>query len=153
MTKEEKKEARINWRFRWIELIFEFSHLEYQNEIWIKNSNPNIIGWYAEDVNQYFNDLSLEDGYNLVLKENYVSKEELAVIEEFHLSFDDFVEVENHEQRDMSDKQRLIDTGWIQIVKLGFEAWNRLKLVIIDQEELKLIAYLESYYLKNKNIG
>ncbi len=50
MTEEEKQEGRINWRFRWLGLIFEFAHIEYQKGLWIDHKFPNEVGCFSEDV-------------------------------------------------------------------------------------------------------
>jgi hypothetical protein len=117
MTEEEEKEAKKSWRFRWLGLLFEFSHLEYQRGLWIEHKYPNEIGWFAEDMCQYFDDLSLDDDYNYSnwLTKGNISEKELKAIETFHLLLRDY------DKGDKTDAQILEDPEWISIVNKGKE--------------------------------
>jgi hypothetical protein len=120
MTEVEEKAARKSWRFRWLGLLFEFSHLEYQRGLWIERRYPNEVGWFNEDLCQYFDDLSLDDDYNYSnwLTIN-ISAEEFITIEAFHLLLRDY------EKNDKTDAQILNDPEWISIVEKGEIAWEK----------------------------
>lgn len=147
MTTEAEIDARKNWRFRWIGLIFEFSHIEYQKRLWFENKYPNEIGWFAEDICKYFDDLYLDDHYKYQLANSTISNQEFSIIKEFHFELDRFVEMTNQLGDNFDESKILQNPDWIKLCRLGKTAWNQLKLVISDLNEKEHLEGLERNYL------
>lgn len=143
----ERAECIKNWRLRWLALIFEFAHLEFQKNLWIDQKYQHEIGWFGEDVCQYFDDLSLDDNYLYQLNEQIISLEEYHAIKEFHFAFDHYLVTEKQMGIDLPDSARLRQNEWKNVVNIGFIAWNKLKQVIVNNEELKYMYELEKNYL------
>ncbi|MGV3538395.1 MAG: hypothetical protein ACO1OQ_01205 [Rufibacter sp.] len=144
MNEENKKEQRRSWRLRWIGMLFEFSHLEYQKGLWIERKYPNQVGWFGEDMCQYFDDLAVDSNYEGQLADGYISIDEFEIIKEFHLDLD------KYESAGKSDSEILNDPEWINIVEKGNKAWNELKNVISEVEELNHMNGLVKKYLNRK---
>ena len=142
MNESEKAEGIRNWRFRWLEMLFEFSHLEYQKALWIDHKYENAVGWYSEDMCKYFDDLYLDDDYDYHLQREYISHEEFNTIKEFHF------ELKNYNEEEKSDLEILNDSSWLSIINLGKSSWEKLKNLIKDEQELLHMKGLEENYLK-----
>ncbi len=144
MNEEEKNEQRRSWRLRWIGMLFEFSHLEYQRGLWIELKYPNEASYFGEDMCQYFDDLSIDNNYERQLANEYISEEEFEIIKTFHIALD------RYESGERSDFEILNDPNWLSIVEEGNKAWNKLKDVITDEEEVSHMNGLEKNYLNKK---
>jgi hypothetical protein len=151
MTKEEEMEARRNWRFRWLNLIFEFSHLEYQKGLWLDKKYPDEVGWFAEDICQYFDDLYLDDNYKYQLENSTISNQEYSIIKEFHFELDKFVEKTNKLGDKFNEKEILENKEWIKLCELGRIAWYGLKLLISNPTEKEHMEGIEQNYLEVKS--
>lgn len=147
MNNIEKAEAIKNWRFRWLAMIFEFAHLKYQRDLWIEHTYPDAVGWFGEDVCQYFDDLFLDDNYQLQLKEGVITHEEFIAIKDFHVAFDQYLETDKEEKMLKTDSEIIVDPSWISVVGLAAIAWQQLKNIIKDSEEITLMDGLEKNYL------
>lgn len=148
MTTEEKIERRKNWRFRWLSLIFEFSHLKYQKGLWFDKKYPNEIGWFTEDICQYFDDLYLDDNYKYQLENLIISNQEYKTIKKFHFELNKFVEMTNKMGDEFNENDILENKDWIKLCKLGRTAWNELKLVICNPTEKEHMEGMEQNYIK-----
>lgn len=143
----ENYESIRNWRFRWLGLIFEFGHLQFQKNLWVDRKYKDEIGWFGEDVCQYFDDLYLDDHYQYQLNEQIISFEEYDTIKEFHCAFDAYLIAEQQMEIYLADTARLQQKEWQEVVAIGYEAWNKLKQVIVNNKELKYMYELEQNYL------
>lgn len=143
MISTEKYEFIRIWRQRWLELIFEFAHLEFQKNLWLDQKYTNLIGWFDEDVCKYFDDLNLDDHYQDQLNEQIISHEEYSAIKEFHFAFDHYLMEEKQSGVECTDNTRLQQREWKNIVDQGYKSWQMLKQVILNKEELAYMDELE----------
>lgn len=143
----ENYESIKNWRLRWLGLIFEFAHLEFQKNLWVDRKYKNTVGWFGEDVCQYFDDLILDDHYQYQLDERIISLEEYHTIKEFHFAFDAYLAKEEQMGTDPADSARLRQKEWKDVVGIGYEAWKNLKQVVVNHEERAYMYALEKNYL------
>ena len=121
-------------------MLFEFSHIDFQRNLWIERKYENAIGWFAEDMCRYFDDLSLEDQYNHQLMNGMITNKEFEVIKDFHKALD------NYDEMGKTDLEILEDSKWQEIVNVARSAWDNLKLVIEDRDELEHMFGLEKNY-------
>jgi hypothetical protein len=136
--------VKRQWRLRWLSMIFEFSHIEYQRSLWLERKVPSHGSWYGEDVCQYFDDLYLDDDYQNQLQDNFVTKEEYEVIKPFHFTFREFNSLP---ESNLTEELILQSPNWKSVVQLGLQSWSKLKEVIKDQEEKVHMLGLETNYL------
>lgn len=80
MTEKQLKEQKEIWRLRWLGMIYSFSHLKYLRGLWIEGRYPNEIGIFAEDMCKYFDDLTINDNYELRLTTGDINQEEWKII-------------------------------------------------------------------------
>ena len=144
MKEEEKTEQKRNWRFRWLGMLFSFSHMEYLKGLWLEQKYPDEIGFYSEDMCKYFDDLSIENNYKSQLIEGLVTEEEIDVIKSFHAALD------NYDEGEKTDSEILEDPNWQKIIYEGNQAWEKLKNVITNPEELNYMLDIEKHYLQKK---
>ena len=144
MKVEEKTEQKRNWRFRWLGMLFSFSHMEYLKGLWLEQKYPDEIGFYSEDMCKYFDDLSIEDNYKSQQTEGLVTEEEIEVIKSFHTALD------NYDEGEKSDSEILEDPNWQKIINEGNQAWVKLKNLVSNPEELKHMLDMEKHYLQKK---
>ncbi|WP_224996950.1 hypothetical protein, partial [Cesiribacter sp. SM1] len=147
MSNPSPAELKERWRWRWIGSLFEFSHLEYQWGLWIEQRYPNVVGWFNEDMHQYFDDLNLDDHYESQIKNGIISVDEFEAIKEFHFAFDQYLDSERMKNPDIRDEEILNDEEWQAVVSKGLASWNRLKNIITDKSELEHMVGLEKNYL------
>jgi hypothetical protein len=148
MTEIEKIEAKMNWRYRWLEQVFLLSHSEYQKVQWLAPELNKEIGWVGEELCDYFDDLYLDDHYEYHIKEGNLSTEELQIIKSFHYKLSQFVE-KNNQLDDVFDENDILNNpDWIEICSTGREAWSELKKTISEPEELDHMNKLEINYIR-----
>ncbi|HLP04240.1 MAG TPA: hypothetical protein VK152_02315 [Paludibacter sp.] len=135
-------ELKYNIRKRWIYLLFEFAHLEYQRFLWIEARYSDIIGDSTEAICGYFDDLQLDKGYESFVKEGFVTQEEAELVSEFHELLNSYVS--RPEKNSLSDQNMLRDIEWINLTKLAKESWEKLKVIISDEREMEFIISLET---------
>lgn len=145
MRNPDAENTKKIWRLRWLEMLFEFSHLEYQKGLWIEKKYENEVGWYSEDMCKYFDDLILDDDYQDQLKDNLISKAEFDAIKDFHF------QLKNYNEGDKTDDEILADPFWLKVVELGNKSWKELKKIIQNSEELEHMKGLEEKYILNQN--
>lgn len=142
-------DVRANIRLRWLDSIYELSHIEFQKNLWVEAKYPEIVGSFTEAICTYFNDLGLDNGYqskdNLLIYETTEAK----YISVFHTELTSYLS--KPEKQCLSDSKVLIDPDWQQIVKIGIDTWNKLKKHLSDTNELKLVNELELKYDAKNN--
>ena len=113
------------------------------------------MGWFAEDMNRYFDDLCLDDNYQHQLRDGSVTKQEYEAVRGFHLALDQYSEIFNSDNEwyfptQAESECRIInDPDWGRIVAMGINVWNTLKLIITDSSELEYMERLETDYLSS----
>jgi len=140
-----ESELRKNIRNRWLFSLFEFAHLEFQRRLWVEADYPESIGDYTEAICQYFDDLNLDNGYDDFIQQEIITREEFAVIIDFHNQLNSYVE--RPEKKSLSDKNILKDVEWINLTLTAKKNWNKLKNIISDSNELNYMETLEKKYL------
>lgn len=130
-----------NWRLRWLKILYEFTHLDYQKGLWVENKYSNMSSSYYEDICQYFDDIAIDGDYTTQLNDGYIDKTEYELIKEFHKKLGEY------DPGNKTDIEILNDTIWRETIELGFLAWSNLKSIISDTGEKEYISKLESMYL------
>lgn len=147
MTTKEKTEFRKNWRHRWLGLLFEFSHVEYQKGLWFDHIYSDEIGWFKEDICKYFDDLNLDDHYKHQLENSIISTQEYSIIKTFHFELNKFVQMTNEFEDTFNEDEILENKDWLRVCEIGLAAWHQLKLVISSPTEKEHMIGLEQNYL------
>ncbi|RYX80642.1 hypothetical protein EON73_05290 [bacterium] len=142
-------ELRHSLRRRWLFSLFEFAHLDFQKNLWLGAVYPDIIGDSTESICQYFNDLNLEEGYDQIIRAGLVTQQEFDIVANFHNKLDNYVK--HPDKKMLSDKNILEDNDWIELTNLAKQNWGKIKIIIIDKNELDYMLELEKQYLTNKN--
>ncbi len=131
MTKE-------SWRQRWLNSINELTSIDLQTKAWLdfKNTNPH---WSFIEFNAcYFDELSLAyDNFNyqhFIIK-GWITKQEYEIIKNWHEALDKYEAPKNNSYDHMAI---LNDTAWLDIVKMGMVAKNKLK-ELLNKEELQYL--------------
>ena len=139
-------ELKQRWRLFWIQSIFEFSSLELQERLWIKNTTANQTNkeiWessYDECISAYFDTLGLYDAYEKALEFGNVSQEELKKVSRFHTL------AAYYEEPSQDPQDILKDPEWLELVTEAKEFWKYLKANLRSQRERQLINKLEKEY-------
>lgn len=141
-------DIRSNIRLRWLESLYELSHLNFQHELWIEAKHSEIIGNFDEAICKYFDDLNLNEGYqNLNLGNSQIFElTEQQAISTFHHELSNYLD--KPEKRTLSDSKVLKDPDWQKLTELGLTAWNEVKQLLTETAELALTEALESKYGK-----
>lgn len=114
--------------------------------LWFDKKYPNEIGWFSEDICQYFDDLYLDDNYDTHLKDGTITQQEFDIIKAFHFELDRFVDITNQLGDSFDESKILANHDWVMICTLGKSVWKNLKKIITDTEK-KHIDGLEKNYL------
>ena len=139
-------EIKRNIRDRWISSLFEISHSEFQNRLWVNADYKNSVGDYNECVSGYFDDLDLESGYSEFLANGIISESEYKIVKELHFEFRKYTE--RTEKRNLSDKNILKDVEWINVTNIGLKTWTELKKKTDSNRDKNLMTELEKKFLK-----
>lgn len=137
-------EIRANIRLRWLESLYELSHLNFQRELWIEAKYPEVIGNFDEAICKYFDDLNLNQGYQNSSNSGIYEPTEQRAVSTFHQELCNYLD--KPEKRTLSDTKVLKDPEWQQLSKLGLTAWNEIKLLLTEPGELALAGELEHKY-------
>ncbi|WP_223649856.1 hypothetical protein [Hymenobacter psoromatis] len=125
------EELREMWRVRWKSSIEELTSIEYQRKTWMDAAKPSVHYTYVEFMCCYFDDLIFGSDYKLLIQDKWVSKQEVAILSEWHNALDKYSAPLND---DYNDAAILNDPDWIRIAALGAEAWNKLQLLWAESE-------------------
>ena len=143
MKENTDNKERRKWRKEWLYLLFEFTHRDFQKNLWIKQLFHDKYGWFSEDTYQYIEEL-LEDGdYDVALEMNYISKQEYKVIEAFHKQLKNYIRKNKYKD----EEEVLRDDYWENLMMDGEDAWEELKELIIGKEDREFIIDLETKYM------
>ena len=140
-------ELRRNIQRRWLSSIFELSHIEFQKQLWLNTNYRNLVGDFTEAICQYFDDLDLNEGYDIFIEKGLISWKEYNVLKGFHFQLNDYVE--KSRKLNCTDLDVLEDPDWIAVVNSGNLSWSKLKKVLTSKENLGYMISLEEKYLRN----
>lgn len=136
-------ELKQRWRLYWIQTIFEFSSLKFQELSWLKISNPELSHselWDSslhESLSAYFDTLALDDAYEQAVAQANVTQEEAQRVKTFHHLIVFYDEPEEHLELVLQDSE------WLEVVEAAKEFWDYLKESVTSQREIDLIKKLE----------
>ena len=139
------EEVRHNWRKFWLSSIAEFADFETQKRKWLDAENTNPHWSFVEYMCNYFDDLGLQVvGYEGRINEGFVTKEEVAAVENFDRIADSYASPTN----DYDHKAILSDPKWHEVVQAAQEAQQRLLALISDTTERKYVANVDVAWIE-----
>ena len=133
------------WRSSWLNCINELTSFDLQRKSWSDKSNSNPHWSFVEFMSCYFDDLKIDNNYELQRKENWISKNEFELIQPWHELLDKYNSPTND---DFDNEAILNDKKWQLIVDEGLKA--KFELSKISNEEERLILNEEIDYNKYK---
>lgn len=142
---KKEEETRLAIRRTWIHSLFSFAHLEFQRGLWIGGRYPDLVGDFEEELCVYYDDLCLDEGYDHLLEQRVVSKDEFIAVLPFHLALGKYES--NEEKRAMWQGDILDDPDWHAVCKLAKDAWDVIKANPNSKTELEDMLGLEFNYL------
>jgi hypothetical protein len=141
-------ELRKNVRLNWLDSLFEFSHHEFQNKVWLKAEFEDYVSNYSEAICSYFDDLNMNDGFDWFMSEGFATQEEFSLFDAVHRQLKEYAE--HPEKQNLMDIDILEDIEWIELTKNAKISWDKLKAIIKDKSELYHMLDLENKYLIDK---
>jgi len=132
-------ELKQRWRLYWINCIFDFSSLKFQELSWVNNSEK----WpssFTECNAAYFDNLGLYKGYEKAIQAGSVSKEEAQKASLFH-------DLANfYDEPSMDPKDILSDEEWLEVVEAAKVLWTYLKETLTQAREVEHMEKLEKEF-------
>ena len=132
-------ELKQRWRLYWINCIFDFSSLKFQELSWVNNSKK----WpssYDECTSAYFDNLALYKGYTQAIQAGNVTELEAQEASTFH-NLANFYDAPSQDPQDI-----LQDEEWLEIVDAANDLWDYLKTTLTHPREIELIEKLEKEF-------
>ncbi len=145
----ESTSLRHNWRKNWLASIYEFASTRLQRASWIEGPSadwPDGEPWvssFVECVCGYFNDLTLDEGYEPRIREGLVSIAEARLAASFHSRAERY-----DPPSDWDHSQILEDPEWKAVVDEAAKLWNALKQETKEPFDLATISDLEERFGK-----
>jgi hypothetical protein len=119
------------WRERWLGCINELTSLDLQKKSWLDKTPTNPHWSFVEFMCTYFDDLFPDDNYQYILKNGWITDEELRIISELHEALDKY----NSPNNDDYDNEAILnDQKWLAIINLGQSVRAKLKNVLTADE-------------------
>ncbi|MES2652717.1 MAG: hypothetical protein V4663_13325 [Bacteroidota bacterium] len=135
---------KVALRKRWIETLFQFSHIEYQKQSWA-GQYENHVNDYTEMVCSYFDDLNLDDGYLKFMEDGLTSDVEVNIWSSFHSNLNAYTsKIENMKP---SDQEIIKDSQWIELTNLAKLSWDEFKKNLRSDAEKQMVSDIEKQYL------
>lgn len=136
------------WRQKWLDSINELTSIDLQKQSWLDNSNTNPHWTFVEFMSCYFDDLFFDDSYyEHYIDIEWVSRQEYEIIKDWHTLLDKYDAPKND---DYDHKSILADNHWLEIVKLGVVAKNKLAQILNPNEKKYLTAEINYLDLPDK---
>ncbi|MDF1877600.1 hypothetical protein JHD47_07185 [Sulfurimonas sp. SAG-AH-194-L11] len=132
-------ELKQRWRLYWINCIFDFSSLKFQELSWVNHSKK----WpssFDECNAAYFDNLGLYKGYAQAIQAGNVSEIEATKASPFH-DLANFYDVPSQNPQEI-----LKDEEWLEIVAAANVLWDYLKSTLTEPREVERIAKLEKEF-------
>lgn len=131
------------WRERWLGCINELTSLDLQKKSWLDRTRTNPHWSFVEFKCSYFDDLAIDGNYKYQLDKGWVTKKELGIIEDWHITLDKY----NSPKNDNYDNEAILnDPKWVEILQIGIEARNELAKTLNETERQLLTEEID--YLK-----
>lgn len=123
---------RKNWRRDWLDAIAYFEDIETQKQRWLDPKEENPHWTYVEVMCGYFDDASLDRGYEYWLERNYLSKEEHEAAADFH----ELVKGYEPPNRDEYDHAAILaDPKWHELCEAAHHTAIKLHALVEDRTE------------------
>ena len=133
MSPAESAAYRESWRAHWLGSIEEISDIAMQRATWLNPSNGNPHYSYVEYRCSYFDDLHLDEGYDTLIEEGFVTTAEAGAVSEFHA----LLSAHEPPTGDQYDHQAILaDPNWLAVTQAGRAAADRLEPLLTDPREI-----------------
>ncbi|MDQ7042516.1 MAG: hypothetical protein Q9M34_03190 [Sulfurimonas sp.] len=132
-------ELKQRWRLYWINCIFDFSSLAFQEVSWVQKSSKYPSSF--EECNAaYFDNLGLYKGYEKAIDAGNVSQAEAEKASHFH-------DLANfYDEPSQNPKEILQDEEWLEVVEAANILWVYLKETLTHPRETELIEKLQKEF-------
>ena len=125
---------RDSWRAQWLGSIGEIGDIALQRATWLNPANGNPHYSYAEYRCCYFDDLHLDEGYDRLIEEGFVTAAEAVAVSEFHA----LLSAHKSPTGGQYDHQAILaDPKWLAVVQAGRAAADRLEPLLTDPGEIR----------------
>jgi len=131
------------FRERWLDCINELTSLELQKKSWLNINNTNPHWSFVEFYSSYFDNLFTGYDYEEYIHQNWLTKQEFEIIKDWHEALHKYDSPSN---KDWDVEAILNDAKWLEIVKMGEKAKNKLATVLDEKEKKYLLEEID--YLK-----
>ncbi len=132
-------ELKQRWRLYWINCIFDYSSLKFQELSWVNHSQK----WpssFTECTTAYFDNLGLYKGYEKAIQAGNVSEKEALKASTFH-DLANFYDEPSQNPQDI-----LEDEEWLEIVEAANILWAYLKETLNEPREVQRMEKLEKEF-------
>ncbi len=129
-------ELKQRWRLYWINTIFEFANINWQEISWVQSQTSS----FDECMSAYFDILALDDAYEKAVKYANVSQEEADHAKKFHKLAVFYMEPDEDVQEILKDEE------WLKVVDAAKKFWEYLKENVTSQREIDLMNNLEKKF-------
>jgi Ricin-type beta-trefoil lectin domain len=145
------QESRKTWRTNWLESLYFFSNLNFQETLW-SGKIKSAIDCYTEAVSDYFDQLNLQDNYEWALQEELLSKIEFDIVKKFHDNLLDYAPPKN----DLWNYRAILnDSKWKIVCDSAREALSNLinlnGFFLVSQNN-KFLDFNEENHAKNSSV-
>jgi hypothetical protein len=135
--------TREIWRQKWLSSINELTSLDLQRKSWLDRHQTNQHWSFVEFMCSYFDDLLCDFPYSHYIEISWVSPQEYDVLSDWHNALEKYKSPNN----DDNDRAAILgDNKWLEIVKAGEKAKERLAGILNNEERqalTKTIDYLQ----------
>lgn len=101
------------WRIEWLKSLNELSSTKLQQTSWLNEKETNPHYSFIEFINQYFNDLFIDNNYEYQIEKKWISKKEFSIINCWHINLSNYNSPQN---KDYDHLSILNDKNWIKLV-------------------------------------
>ncbi|HEX8547988.1 MAG TPA: hypothetical protein VF691_13590 [Cytophagaceae bacterium] len=130
------------WRERWLSSINELTSYDLQRKSWLDTAQSNPHWSFINFMSSYFDDL-LDNNYKSFLDKGWVTSGELVIIKDWHHALDTY----NPPGNDDYDREAILnDQKWLEVIRLGVIAKNKLSEMLNEKERQILVEAID--YLK-----
>ena len=107
------------WKKEIMEIIEDFSDIDYQKDNWILSKNPDILSSYEESVNMLYDDIHFEDFLTACRQRKVVSDMTLYYMDIFKKNLDLHMKLYDAEPTRLED---LNTESWRKVVRAAKKA-------------------------------
>ena len=125
----------VYWRNNWLISLLSLSDIDLQRERWLNKEIRNPHWSYVEFMCTYFDDTLYGQDYEFVLRDGLVREREYECIKNFH---DALKKYKTPNDDDYDVMAILNDNKWQEITALGKASLERLKNLLISEEEKEI---------------